>query len=180
MLLMLLMAADTADGPEKCLFGSVLFCDVAVFDYLATESQKLLLMAINYKVIGIQKPGTDLPADKKYYARLVRSQQVTEAEIAQMIADRCTVKAPDVRGVLTALEDEFIRQLQAGNSIELGDLGCFRPSVNGFSAAKPENLKVADIMRVHVVFTPRTLLKVELDQEDVVLRNIELSSQSEV
>lgn len=134
-------------------------------------------MAINYKVVAIQKPGTDEPQFKKYYARLVRTQQVTEAEIAEMIADRCTVKAPDVRGVLTALEDEFIRQLQAGNSIELGDLGCFRPSVNGFAATTPEGLNVLDIKRVHVVFTPRTLLKVELDQEDVVLRNIELSNQ---
>lgn len=133
-------------------------------------------MAINYKVVGMQKPGSGNPETIKYYARLVRTQQITEDGIAQMIADRCTVKAPDVRGVLTALEDEFIRQLQAGNSIELGDLGCFRPSVNGLSEKNPADLSVSGIKRVHVVFTPRTLMRVELDDEDVTLRSIEASA----
>lgn len=159
-----------------CLFGAVLFCGVAIFVYLDAESKNLSLMAINYKVVGLRKPGADLQAPKKYYARLVRTQQVQEDIIADMIADRCTVKAPDVRGVLTALEDEFIRQLQAGNSIELGDLGCFRPSVNGVARDKPEDLSLNGIKRAHVVFTPRTLLRVELDQDDVSLRSIEVGA----
>lgn len=130
-------------------------------------------MAINYKVVGRQKPGSGNPETTRYYAQLVRTQQVQEKEIAEIIADRCTVKAPDVRGVLTALEDEFIRQLMAGNCIELGELGVFRPSVNGSEAATPEELSLYDIKRVHVVFTPRDLLKVGLTQEDVSLRSIE-------
>lgn len=134
-------------------------------------------MAINYKVVGIQKPGTQDPENLKYYPRLVRSQQVTEAAIAEMIADRCTVKAPDVRGVLTALEDEFIRQLTAGNSIDLGDLGSFRPSVNSRWSDTPAGLDLSFVSRVHVVFTPRDLMKFDTAQEDVVLRNIEAGTQ---
>lgn len=130
-------------------------------------------MAINYKVVSKQKPGTQDPENLKYYPQLVRSQQMQEADIAQMIADRCTVKAPDVRGVLTALEDEFIRQLQAGNSIDLGDLGVFRPSVQGKSEGDPKNLKLSQLKRLHVVFTPRGLMQFDLTDEDVSFRSIE-------
>lgn len=137
-------------------------------------------MAINYKVIARQKPGTTSPEDLKYYAQLVRTQQVQERDIADIIADRCTVKAPDVRGVLTALEDEFVRQLQAGNIIQLGELGIFRPGVSGRAADTPAELSLINIKKVHVVFTPRDLLIVDQAQEDVSFKSVEGAAPIEV
>lgn len=134
-------------------------------------------MAINYRVVSRLKPGSQEESTRKYYPQLIRTQQIQEATIAEMIADRCTVKAPDVRGVLTALEDEFIRQLQAGNSIDLGDLGSFRPSVQGVQVAKPEDLRLPMLKRLHVVFTPRGLTKFDLTDDDVLFNSIEASPQ---
>lgn len=110
----------------------------------------------------------------KYYNNVVSVSQASEPEIALRISQRCTVKPPDVRGVLTALEEVFSEQIKAGSIIHLGDFGMFGVGIevrngkdNPLEFILPDNIK-----RVKLNFVPRKLMSLSLKDPDVHLEYV--------
>ena len=107
----------------------------------------------------------------KYYNNVVSVSQASESEVALRISQRCTVKPPDVRGVLTALEEVFAEQIKAGAIIHLGEFGIFGVGIEVRHAVNnPLELNIpAGIKRVKLNFTPRKLMTLSLKDPDVHL-----------
>ena len=97
---------------------------------------------------------------------------IGERELAQQIADMCTVKFPDVLAVLLALQDEIIFALSNGNSVKLGDIGSLRLVANGEGASTPDTLDTSYLTKLRVVFTPAPLSEISLSDDDVTLTKV--------
>lgn len=78
-------------------------------------------MAIKYKLVQNQINGHD--SFGKYYARSIKSGEVTMREIERIIEQNCSLKRSDVRAVLTELVDTIKDKLQAGYTVDLDELG---------------------------------------------------------
>lgn len=87
-------------------------------------------MAIQIKS-ALRKNPQDKAAAAKYYPTVVLSQEMTQKQIVEQIADRCTLTGSDIKAVLDALMTVIKRSLANGSPVRLGDLGSFRPSVSG-------------------------------------------------
>lgn len=107
----------------------------------------------------------------KYYNNVISVSQASEPEVALRISQRCTVKPPDVRGVLTALEEVFSEQIKAGAIIHLGEFGIFGVGIELWHAKdNPLQIEIpAEIKRVKLNFTPRKLMSLSLKDPDVHL-----------
>lgn len=79
-------------------------------------------MAIQVKA-SLRKNPQDKKAAGKYYAQVVLAPEMTQRQIIDQIADRCTVTGSDVKAVLDALMTVIKRNLANGSPIRLGDLG---------------------------------------------------------
>lgn len=84
------------------------------------------------------------------------------------------MKPPDVRGVLTALEEVFSEQIKAGAIIHLGEFGMFGVGIELLHAKdNPLQIEIpASIKRVKLNFTPRKLMTISLKDPDVHLEYV--------
>lgn len=87
-------------------------------------------MAIQIKS-ALRKNPQDKAAAAKYYPTVVLAPELTQRQIVEEIADRCTLTGSDIKAVLDALMTVIKRNLANGSPIRLGDLGSFRPSISG-------------------------------------------------
>lgn len=109
------------------------------------------------------------PVDKSvlHYPQVAPVHPVGKEQLAEIINDRCTVTRSDIVAVLTALEDAITAQLMAGNSVRLGDLGSFRPTLQAFGAATAKEAGAQLIRRCRVCFTPSSYLKRKFDLKNL-------------
>ena len=98
------------------------------------------------------------PKDKTksaFYPTIKTVGYVELDRVAQDISDQCTVTEHDIKGVLSALEEHVIRELQNGHSVRLGDLGSYHLAVNskkgGKTAAKDVTSEDVKKIRVHFI-----------------------------
>ena len=125
---------------------------------------------IRYKVVERENPVT---RQKTYYAMNVLNTPVTLDEITEAIEKSSTVASADIKAVLDALQYEILRNLRAGNSVRLGDVGSFRPTISSRSAATREEFLPSNIKGVRVTFTPSSKLRADLSLDRVSLRSVE-------
>jgi len=78
-------------------------------------------MAIKYKLVQNKISGHECFG--KYYARSIKSGEVSMKEIERMIEHNCSMKRSDVRAVLTELVDTIKDKLQEGYTVDLDELG---------------------------------------------------------
>lgn len=133
-------------------------------------------MSIKY-VHRKRSPGSSFGSDGekvKYYNNIISVSQASEPEVALRISQRCTVKPPDVRGVLTALEEVFAEQIKAGAIIHLGEFGMFGVGIELHHAKdNPLDILIPDsIKRIKLNFTPRKLMSISLKDPDVHLEYV--------
>lgn len=91
-----------------------------------------------------------------YYARSIISGVVNTNDLAKNIEERCTVTLPDILAVISALETEIAKQIQAGNRVDLTGFGSFRIGLTTSSAATIKDFKRTNITGMHVLFHPET------------------------
>lgn len=106
-----------------------------------------------YKAQARKNPRTGVV---KYYPAVVLSKEPLKLEaIISEIVDATGVTRPDVKAVIAALEQRIIAAMRESKSFRMGDLGSFRPTIEG-NAGQDEAKKVstADIKAVHVRFLP--------------------------
>ena len=75
---------------------------------------------IKYKAMKRKNPKNGRIA---YYAAVENEKSVGFDQIADAIQAECTVHRADILAVLATLEEQVISNLQAGNSVRLGQLG---------------------------------------------------------
>ena len=124
-------------------------------------------MAIKYRIAERQNP---LTKTLQYYAQVMPVEPLTLEDIAEGIEKTSTVSSADIKAVLDALQFEVIRALRAGNSVRLGDLGSFRPTLASRSALSAEAFTIANLKGVRVRFTPSARMETELKLDRVSVR----------
>ena len=115
-------------------------------------------MAIQVKASSRKNP-QDKKAAGKYYAQVVLAPEMTQRQIIDQIADRCTVTGSDVKAVLDALMTVIKRNLANGSPIRLGDLGSFRPSVSGIGSENVDKFTASNVKKARVIYVPSTEIK---------------------
>ena len=136
-------------------------------------------MAIDYKVLGIQKPGSQDPETTKYYPRPAAAQRVEIEELANEISYSTTLTDVEVEGVIKALIKQMQQHIASGRIVALGKFGSFRVTFHALGRATPEEVKAADIKKVNLRFCPGTGLRNALDLRNLKFRNIEAGAQPE-
>lgn len=120
---------------------------------------------VNY-VVGPRTNPTDRTGAPKYYGQIVSNRSVSIEELAEVIADRCTVKSADVVGVVTAFETEMRKALLNSEIVELERIGRFRVTVSGKGALTEETYSAGNIKAVKVRFAPAKYIKEVLSKAD--------------
>lgn len=85
-------------------------------------------------------------------------------QIAKSISLRSTVHRADVNAVLTVLPEVVMEYLAHGLSVRLGELGSFSLRFRSKAAASVKDFTSDHIKRVHIRYTPSTLMLAEMEQ----------------
>jgi len=108
---------------------------------------------INYIVRNKKNPKDNTKS--AFYPVINKIGYVDLDRVSQDISDQCTVTEHDIKGVLSALEQHVISELQNGHSIRLGDLGSYHLAVNSKKGGEATAIDVtgADVknLRVHFI-----------------------------
>ena len=115
-------------------------------------------MAIQIKS-ALRKNPQDKAAAAKYYPTVVLSQEMTQKQIVEQIADRCTLTGSDIKAVLDALMVVIKRNLANGSPVRLGDLGSFRPSVSGKGTEDASKCGASSVKKARVIYVPSAEIK---------------------
>ena len=119
-------------------------------------------MPIEYTVIKAAQPGVKGGGKYSYYPRIKNRKIITLEEVSNRIADRCTVKNPDVHGVLMALIDEFPNLLLNNYSIQLDGLGIFTLHAGSKGSETEEEATEKKFTGLKVAFRPGKNIKTKL------------------
>ena len=90
-----------------------------------------------------------------------RAQSVTRGKVSfdafcREVSDGSTVDAADVKAVLSRLHTVITRNLERGFSVEVGELGTFRPSFGSVEVLSEKEFEaVKHIRKPRVLFHPR-------------------------
>lgn len=136
-------------------------------------------MAIDYKVLGIQKPGSQNPETTKYYPRPAAAQRVEIEELADEISYSTTLTDVEVEGVIKALIKQMQTHIAQGHIVGLGKFGSFRVTFRSYGVPTPEEVKVSQIKKVNLRFCPGTGLRNALDLRNLKFRSIEAGAKPE-
>lgn len=136
-------------------------------------------MAISYKVMPIQKPGTQDPENLKYYPRPTSAQRVEIEELADEISYSTTLTDVEVEGVIKALIKQMKQHIAQGHIVALGNFGSFRVTFHAAGMPTPEEVKVSQIKKVNLRFAPGKGLSQALDLRNLKFRNIEAGTTAE-
>lgn len=116
-------------------------------------------MTVKFKVIEKGQPGVAGGGEKKFYATVVSSGEISLEEMTSMIEEISTVSGADIRAVLYAMVSVASRSLSSGQIVRFGDLGSLRLSISSDAAETPEKVLSSVIKSSKVVFTPGAKLK---------------------
>jgi predicted histone-like DNA-binding protein len=116
-------------------------------------------MSLNFRVIERGTPGVVGGGDKKFYAQMVSSGEVTLTDLTKSIEKISTVSGADIRAVLYSLIDVMKVSLSDGKIIRLGELGSLRASFSSNGEALEADVKASTIKKSKVIFSPGKELK---------------------
>jgi predicted histone-like DNA-binding protein len=119
-------------------------------------------MAVKYKVVKTATPGIKGGGSYSYYPRVCARTKTDLAGIARRISEKCTLKPPDIHGVLVALTDELPALLLENNTIQLGYFGTFSLHASGKPSGSPEEVNETKITGLKVAFRPGKMIKHQL------------------
>lgn len=114
---------------------------------------------ITYIVTPKKNPKTEVI---KYYAQIAPIRPLRLDDIAEKISNQCTVTEHDVKAVLSALQEQVLMALREGNSVRLGDLGSFRPTISSDPSDAAADVTADNIKTVRVRYTMSARLRSSL------------------
>ena len=124
-------------------------------------------MAIRFKLMARKNP--QKPEDPpKYYAQVVPSAKINLKTLSQRVSSHTTMSAPDVYGVLMALEEEIIASLKEGAQVELGNLCIFYPDLKSEGAESEDAFNAGShIKRKSIRVRPKQALSRQMENVPV-------------
>ena len=96
-------------------------------------------MTLQFKSIEKVNP-RDVAAPKKHYASAVSRGTTSLKQLAALLGDGSTTRMADVYAVLIGLVEEIKKELRAGRSVHLGDLGSFSVRLKSNGVTTPEEV----------------------------------------
>ena len=133
---------------------------------------------MKYKVI----PRTNMLTEQVlYYGQIVQEGVIGLNELADEIQATSTVTRADILAVLADLENVITKTLRNGKGVKLGDLGSFRPTINGTGVEEKADYESNLIRKVNVVFIPSTKMKYNLSPKNpfVQFKNVTPEPESD-
>ena len=100
---------------------------------------------LKYNLISRKNPVTK---EYAFHASLTPVIPIRLNALAQEVSSNCTVTAHDIKAVVSALEEQIYKMLRNGQSIRLGDLGSFHPTIQSRGAASEEEFSKENIRGV--------------------------------
>lgn len=112
---------------------------------------------------------------KEYYMRqIVQSNSVDLNTVAQEIEAMCTLTNADIVAVLASLQETVMKHLREGDSVRLGQIGSFRPAIQGETAPTKEECQKKKILRFYAVFNRSSAMRRALKTEDLKFQEVVL------
>lgn len=109
----------------------------------------------------------------KYYVAVKRTGHIDLDTLSEEIVRECTLTEHDVKGVLSALQDNLIDELQNNRSVRLGDLGSYHVGANSKGADELEDVSL-DLLkgfRIHFNKSAYMLRNFALGAEGIHFQN---------
>lgn len=103
----------------------------------------------------------------KVYASAQHGAKLDLDELATAVAERCSLRRPDVYGVLVGLMDIIPNELLKGNIISLGQLGSFYVSVKSEGVETIDEMTPSMVTGNKIQYRPTKELKKKLRMIDV-------------
>lgn len=118
---------------------------------------------IKYNLMEGKNPRTEEPM---FYAMAAPVTTIKLEGLAEEISQECTVTAHDIRAVISAMEEKIITHLQNGQSIRLGLLGSFCPTIRSRSPRTPLEFSNSNITGIGATFRPSSTMKYKLSADN--------------
>ena len=99
---------------------------------------------------------------EKYYLNARSAGTVDLDAICEEISHASSLTRGDVTNVVMSFLDIIPRHVKRGFTVKLGELGCMRLSINSEGSDSPEEVSIAKVKKVHLVFLPSTKFKKEI------------------
>ncbi len=106
----------------------------------------------------------------KYYAQIAPVNVVNLDEVATRVSRCCTVTSHDIKAVISALQEQLIDMLRSGQSVRLGDIGSFRPTITSEACDSPEEVTAKSVKGIRVRFTPGCVMREGLALNNSLVR----------
>lgn len=110
-------------------------------------------MAINYSVTQRTNP-KDPMAEPKWYANAQAKNRLTMDALCRLVEKATTLSSGEVRAVLTDAISFITEALEAGDTVEFGDLGSFGIALSSTGATTEEDFDASYIKKARVTFFP--------------------------
>ena len=105
---------------------------------------------IQFIIRSLKNPHT---GELKLYPQIAPTTPVLRHELINEIEKSTVLASADIKACLDALEQKIVDHLVQGQTVRLGDLGSFRPTLTSKGKDEPEQVKASDIKSVRVRFT---------------------------
>lgn len=114
---------------------------------------------LKYKLAEGKNPRT---GTAMFFAMAAPVTTIKLEQLAQEISQECTVTPHDIRAVISAMEEKIIFHLQNGQSVRLGLLGSFCPTLRSDSARTSVEFTTANIKGIGAAFRVSSTMKYKL------------------
>lgn len=111
-------------------------------------------MAIEYKVIERSVIGGPDKGKKRFYASANSTGTTNLDALSREIERTSTVSGADIRAVLYALLEIIPDHLQAGNVVQLGEIGNFRITLSSSGEETAEAVGAKSVKGARITFAP--------------------------
>ncbi|MEQ8584068.1 MAG: HU family DNA-binding protein [Marinoscillum sp.] len=115
-------------------------------------------MSVHFKVVERPNP-RDLTLPNKYYAHIVNGDDITFAELAQLISKVSNLNYGSVVGTLATLVEVIELQLIHGRQVRLSDLGTLYLTLSSEGVDSKDGFSAANIKKAAIRFRPGQRLK---------------------
>jgi predicted histone-like DNA-binding protein len=105
---------------------------------------------------------------KKWYPVLKTVKKVNERDVAKEIADETTLNRKEAEMSLEQFEKVLIKNLLAGNSVQIGEWGSFHLTCNGEGSDTREGVGAGSIKNLNIRFTAGKTLREALNSATFV------------
>lgn len=116
-------------------------------------------MAVKFRTVK-RRVLTGVEKDKvKKYAMAKTTGVCDMQKLCKLISGHCTVASADVKAVLDSLNWAMDLELEAGNVVQVGELGNFRLSLSSDGVDENETFKASKIRKANIIFFPGKSLR---------------------